>query len=263
MILLTLVGEIDAETIKHQNSNILGMVLLQDNYSLDLESVVRDLKSRWKLSMEDPEIKNDAMVMQINGYNIAIALIPVAIPGDEVQQTARYSYFWDNAEEDIKTHQAHVIVTLMGAGKDVVAENRLFSEVVSSVMKHSNALGLYMGSRSLLVPKEFYQYFVTIMSEENLPLYIWIHFGVREEKGKNSIYSFGLREFGKQEMEIIDSDHPTDHLIEMMYNMIHYVVAYDVTLKDGETIGMSASQKLKITQSKGILVDGVTLKIEY
>ncbi len=263
LITLFLAGKSEFVTIEHQSSTILGMVLLEDDTSLDLEGVAGELKSKWKLAMGNPVIKNDATVLEIEEYNVAIALIPAPIPGDEVQKAARYSYFWDDAELETQKHQAHVIVTLTGAGKNAVVENLLFSKVVSSVLNHSNALGLYMGSRTLVLPKEFYQYFTTIMSEENLPLYIWMYFGSREENGKTSIYTFGMKEFGKQDMEIIDSDHPSDHLIEMMYNMVHYILIYDVTLKDGETIGMSATQKLKITQSKGVFLDGVTLKIEY
>ena len=56
---------------------------------------------------------------------------------------------------------------------------------------------------------------------------------------------------------------PYEELQEMMYNMVHYVLAYDVALKSGETIGISVEQKLKITQSKGKYVEGNTLKIEY
>lgn len=64
-------------------------------------------------------------------------------------------------------------------------------------------------------------------------------------------------------MEIIDSSNSLEELSEIMFNMAHYVIAADVTLKHGETIGVSAGQKLKITESKGKYVDGNTLKIKY
>lgn len=49
----------------------------------------------------------------------------------------------------------------------------------------------------------------------------------------------------------------------MMFNLVHYVLASNVTLKSGETIGLSEEQKLKITESKGHYLEGTTLKIEY
>ncbi|MCH5715516.1 DUF4261 domain-containing protein [Niabella hibiscisoli] len=102
-----------------------------------------------------------------------------------------------------------------------------------------------------------------MMSEEDLPLYNWICFGLRKERGKQSVYTYGLADFGKQEMEIIDSEKSLEELNEMMFNLAHYVIAYDVILKDGETIGVSAEQKLKITESEGKFTAGKTFKIEY
>lgn len=37
----------------------------------------------------------------------------------------------------------------------------------------------------------------------------------------------------------------------------------DVTLHEGETLGVSKEQKLPIIRSKGVSVEGMTLKIEY
>lgn len=102
-----------------------------------------------------------------------------------------------------------------------------------------------------------------MMSETDLPLYNWIYFGLREENGKHSVYTNGLANFNKMEMEIIESNISIEELNEMMFNLAHYVISYDVTLKDGETIGLSAEQKLRISESKGKFLEGKTLKIEY
>ncbi|WP_397347120.1 DUF4261 domain-containing protein [Paenibacillus sp. 32O-W] len=37
----------------------------------------------------------------------------------------------------------------------------------------------------------------------------------------------------------------------------------DVTLRDGETIGFSAEQRLPITRSAGVYVNGDSLKIQF
>ena len=64
-------------------------------------------------------------------------------------------------------------------------------------------------------------------------------------------------------MEIVNSSHSFAELQEMMFDLAHYVIASDVVLKDGETVGISAEQKLKITESKGKYLEGTTIKIEY
>ena len=46
-------------------------------------------------------------------------------------------------------------------------------------------------------------------------------------------------------------------------DVANYVLSEDVTLNDGETICFSPEQRLPITLSAGIAVDGNTLKIAY
>ena len=45
-----------------------------------------------------------------------------------------------------------------------------------------------------------------MLNEEMLPIQLWIYIGLVQENGKTSMYSYGLAEFGKLEMEIINSD---------------------------------------------------------
>ena len=46
-------------------------------------------------------------------------------------------------------------------------------------------------------------------------------------------------------------------------NLVYYVLDGDVVLRDGETLGFTADQKLPITRGQGVSLDGITLKIGY
>jgi hypothetical protein len=245
------------------SETILGMILLEDAGSLNIKGVVDELKARWRLEVNDSDLSEDASVLSINGYSVAIAVIPAAIPGDEVRRAADYNYLWSNGAEESAAHSGHVILSIMRAGKDPVGENILFSQVASAILNHSRAIGIYIGGRSLVLKKDFYNENVAVMTREDLPLYIWIYFGLRTENGRHSVYTYGLTDFGKKEMEILNSSHSLEELNEMMFNLAHYVIAGNIRLKSGETIGLSAEQKLKIRESKGRYLDGSTLKIEY
>jgi hypothetical protein len=253
----------EKKTELNANSIILGMVLLEDPNSFDLKGTVNELRAKWKLNVNDDEADDEAAVLVIDDYNIAIANIPAAIPGGEVESAAGYNYLWANGVEETAKHKGHIVLSIMNAGKNAVQENLLYSKVASAVMNNSKSLGIYIGGRTLVLKKEFYQANAAMMAEGDLPLYNWIYFGLRKEKGKQSVYTYGLADFGKREMEIVDSNHTLEELNEMMFNMVNYVIAYNVTLKHGETIGLSAEQKLKITESKGRYIDGMTLKIKY
>lgn len=242
---------------------LIGMVLLGPPGTLNSRGVVEELRQTWQLEIDATEAGDTVSVLNVEGYTLAAGLIPQPIPGDEVQETAAYSYLWPEAGTEAVAHTGHVIVTLMNAGRDPVKENLLFTKLVAAVMKNSSAIGFYMGMRTLLIKKDFYLANTEEIDDQSLPLFNWLYFGLREDQGKRSVYTYGMADFGKSEMEIVDSKRTMSDLSEMLFNVSHYVIASDVTLNTGETVGSTADQKLNIERSKGKYLPGETLKIKY
>lgn len=253
----------DNTETSNKNDIILGMVLLEKANSMKIKSVVDELRTKWKLDVNDKESGNEASVLTIDKYQVAIGNMPVAIPGNEIEEAAEYNYYWENGKSEATSHKGHIIVSILNGGKNSIKKNILFNKVVSSILNNSKSIGVYIGGRTLLLSKEFYQYNIDSISETNLPINNLVYFGVRKENNKNSVYTYGLIDFGKREMEILESPHSTEELIELLYNLTSYVLESNVSLKDGETIGMSADQKLKIRKSKGKYIEGETLKIDF
>jgi hypothetical protein len=263
IVIMGLFSFFSKEKKSESSKNILGMVLLEEPNSLDIKKVVIELREKWNLKVDDNETSNEASVLEINGYKVAIANMNVAIPGDEIETTAEYNYLWKNAKEEATKHKGHIILSIMNAGKNPVEENKLYTKIASTVLNNSKSIGIYIGGRTLLLKKDFYQSLTNEMSDESLPLYNWIYFGLRTENGKNSMYTYGLADFNKTEIEIIETTHSREEINEMMLNLVNYILVSDVTLKNGETIGFTEEQKLKITISKGKFIDGKTIKVEF
>ena len=242
---------------------ILGMILLEEANSLNIEEMILDLEKKWNLKITDKEVDKEASILDVNGYKIAIGNVPAPIPGDEVETAAAYNYFWTDAAKEAIKHKGHIILSIMDAGKNAKLENILFNQIAASILEHSKSIGIYIGARTLVLEKNFYLDNTESMSADDLPLFNWIYFGLREDNGEHSIYTYGMTDFGKKEMEILNSKSDFNELSEMMFNLAHYVIAFDVVLKDGETIGMSAEQKLQISESKSNFLEGTTLKIKY
>ena len=51
-------------------------------------------------------------------------------------------------------------------------------------------------------------------------------------------------------------------LYDFLLPVLDYVLRQDVTLRHGETIGFTEEQKIKITESKAVYLDGNSLKLE-
>ena len=133
--------------------------------------------------------------------------------------------------------------------------------MVSTLLKAPTALGVYTNG-TVWLP----DYFCAVakdLKDGHLPLMDLVFVGlVQYEKGICG-WTNGLRAFGKDELEIRDSQqHPKDvHM--MLLNTAGYIIEEDVTLHDGETLGYTAEQKLHITRSEGVNVEGMSLKIEF
>ena len=88
------------------------------------------------------------------------------------------------------------------------------------------------------------------------------YFFVPKDFSDKKEYEKGNKIF-KTEIEILNSKHSLEELNDMLLNLVNYILVSNVTLKNGETIGFTEDQKLKITISKGKFIDGKTIKVEF
>jgi hypothetical protein len=189
-----------------QNSNIiLGMLLLQDANTFDVDNFGKDFNNYYGNDIQEPTGDNSSFVFKVDGEMIAIAHMPVPIPPGDIEGTAQYAYNWQTALEDTKEHKSHLIVSIMQGGQDQIRRFKIFTKVLCSLLRTTNSVGVYKGNQSLLIPKEDYLSGAELMSEDYLPLNLWIYFGLlTTDKGKSG-YTYGLKEFKKPEMEILNS----------------------------------------------------------
>ena len=248
---------------KENSSLALSMPIFKGgSYSLD--KVLEDLKSHWGLEISEISGDDEVATLTINGMMAAIAKMPAPIPSRDLESIFGYSYLWNNVEKEVSEHDSHAIVSILDKSKSQVEKFSLMTMINASILRTSpDAIGVYQGSQTLLLPKGLYIDFADFLLEGNLPVILWIYIGlVGSEEGKNSLYTFGMKDFGKEEIEIIDSQMSRGDLHEFILPVLNYILAYDVTLKNGETIGFSEEQKIKITESKAVYLDGNSLKLE-
>ncbi|MMZ65570.1 hypothetical protein D1872_279800 [compost metagenome] len=118
-------------------------------------------------------------------------------------------------------------------------------------------------SGTVFEPRFYLDMAELLKTEDTVPLMNLVHFGlVGSEKGLSG-YTCGLKAFGKDEIEVLDSPTTPAELRAFLIDISLYVVEQNVTLRDGETIGFSEEEKLPITRSEGVYVEGESLKIPF
>lgn len=247
---------------KNENTTLLSMPMFNNNDRYVVADVIEDLKNSWKLQITDFTGDDDSAVFKINDELIALAYIPGQIPWEDISGTAQYAYNWQTAEEDLKNHNGHAIVSVMSGQRSQIERYSILSKLLSSILSTTNAIGIYQGSQTLLIPKSQYLEKSTDLHQQKSPIHLWVYIGIRTSNEGNSIYTYGLNEFGKQEMEILNSQIEIEELYGFISNIIAYVIDSNITFRSGETLGYTAEQKIKITSSQGKFVEGQTLKLE-
>ena len=214
-------------------------------------------------SAEDEENSGDAVVMRVGGMMLIVTLFHGHIPDNEAENNAENNYMWPEAVEAAKAHKAHIMVAVLGEEEKLLERGKLFTKAMAVCCKQKYATGVY--TSGVVFEPRFYEGFADMMKEDELPIFNWIWFGLYRSEGGLNGYTYGMDVFGKEEMEVLNANDEPGELRDFLASLASYVLACDVTLKDGETIGFSADDKHTITCSPGVSLpeEQMTLKIAY
>ena len=258
----------DEEETDHKGS-FAGSVLLS-KAEWDKEQLIRDLREEWGIVDEEPdegdedvENSDDAVVMRVGNMMLIVTLFHGHIPDNEAEINAENNYMWPEAVEVAKAHKAHIMVAVLGEEEKLLERGKLFTKAMAVCCKQKYATGVY--TSGVVFEPRFYEGLADMLKEDELPIFNWVWFGLYRSEGGLNGYTYGMDVFGKEEMEVLNTDAEPEELRDFLASLASYVLACDVTLQDGETIGFSADDKHTITRSPGVSLpeEQMTLKIGY
>ena len=243
-----------------------GFVLMKEPLGIP-KNFETQMKEQWDLTLKEekeevqqPDSDIDARIYDVGELRIILGYMGFAIPEGEAEYNAQYNYMWKEAVEVTKTHTAQMVVTILGEGTPE-EKGCLYAKVITTLCKEDNVIGIY--ANGVVYEPRFFLAMSEILNEGELPLPVLVWFGLAAGEDGVSAYTCGMRCFGKDEMEIVNSKKNPGEIRDMLLNIASYVVYEDVILHDGETIGLTAKQRLKISKSEGLNVEGESLKIEF
>ena len=262
--------EDDADEEKTDRKGSFAGSVLLSKAEWDKEQLIRNLREEWGIVDEEPdegdeddENSDDAVVMRVGGMMLIVTLFHGHIPDNEAEINAENNYMWPEAVEVAKTHKAHIMVAVLGEEEKLLERGKLFTKAMAVCCKQKYATGVY--TSGVVFEPRFYEGLADMLKEDELPIFNWVWFGLYRSEGGLNGYTYGMDVFGKEEMEVLNTDAEPEELRDFLASLASYVLACDVTLQDGETIGFSADDKHTITRSPSISLpeEQMTLKIGY
>lgn len=261
-----------AEEQKENPGTFINYVLLKEA-KWDREALLRDLKETWGIEDEpdgsdeddeedkDGEETDDVFLISYQGAMIAVSFLPAPIPNGEAEEAASKNFMWPHGAEQVKGHAAHLLIAVLGKKLPPVECGILLAKAVTSACRQDGVLGIYTGE--VVYAPDYYLRFSGMLEEALFPIYNLVWIGLYNGRKGLCAYTGGMRCFGYDEMEVLDSQADAQTLHGFLSDIANYVITADVVLQDGETIGFSEEQKLPITKSRGAAVEGDSLKIEF
>ena len=262
--------EDDADEEKTDRKGSFAGSVLLSKAEWNKEQLIRNLREEWGIVDEEPdegdeddENSDDAVVMRVGGMMLIVTLFHGHIPDNEAEINAENNYMWPEAVEVAKAHKAHIVVAVLGEEEKLLERGKLFTKAMAVCCKQKYATGVY--TSGVVFEPRFYEGLADMLKEDELPIFNWVWFGLYRSEGGLNGYTYGMDVFGKEEMEVLNTDAEPEELRDFLASLASYVLACDVTLQDGETIGFSADDKHTITRSPGVSLpeEQMTLKIGY
>ena len=257
--------EEENQDTEHRAGDFLGFVLLSAP-EFDVENFRFVLKEDWGLECpeepEHPESKQDAIVFEIDDMMVTVGLMDMPVPDGEAEYWANSNFMTrEQSVAAAREHEAHLVVAVLGRGHAPLEAGELFVKVAAACLKAPGALGIY-DCGTVWLPEHFIES-AMVMKEGEAPLADLVFIGLyRNEKGVSS-WTNGLRSFGKEELEIIESSQQPSEVYDLMWNISAYLIKEGAVLQDGQTIGATAEQKLPLKLSEGVYVEGQSMKIGF
>jgi Domain of unknown function (DUF4261) len=245
---------------------VIGQILKNDKAAFDSKSFLSALGADWKVKTDSISNKGQTLVFTSGNLVVTIANMDYALPPADIAAAAEISWLWKTAEIDAARHKSYLQISVIGTPGQTVKLYKLFTKVAACALENSNASGIFLQNQYLLLSKGYFTEAAKNMTDDNLPVYLWVYFGILQEKGKSSGYTYGLKEFGMQEIEIVNSDHSLQEVHACIVDATQFVLMSNKRLQDGEEVSGGdgeVAQKIKVNLSDGAFLEGKTLKLRF
>lgn len=197
------------------------------------------------------EIKDDAILSFSLGDELAaLALMPAPYPWSDLEGPCATSWMWpeETSATDVKRHRTHLLVTMTGGRSDPIPRRLMLTAMTALAARQPGVLGVYWPDGTLVhYPPVFVEMADAVNSPEAPPLYLWVDFRLfRNDDGTIGLFTTGLKAIGFMEIEIPKIDMDPIELRDWTVNIAYYLIEKGPVLSDGDTIGMTAEQKIRI-----------------
>jgi hypothetical protein len=230
----------------------ISMIMLNTDSPIRAQDVQHHLAENWSdlPVAADIEEKDGILSLEIGEASVIMAKMPAPIPWSDLEGPCATSILWKNAASEVKHHSVHWIVTVRGELEPLPLSRLLTQATAAALAACEEAIGVYWCNATLLIPKNIFIDFAKQVLPLGPPLHIWVDFRVGEDAEKSSAgFTTGMQALGHMEFESQQSPESPGELRERLLALAGYVVENGPVIKDGDTVGEDADERIRIVYS--------------
>jgi hypothetical protein len=234
----------------------LAMIALSKPSLPDKDALIAYVKKTWPdaKSFGSAEPGDDMIFFTGEGSEVAfISLMPAAIPWGDLEYPCATAYGWPEACDELKRSKAHIIVSVAGGDSDAVERHMRTTMLVQATAHFTKPIGIYWGNAASVWKPSSFEESATKMSREAPPFPLWFGLKIESHEDKTrSVFTVGLEHFGVMNVEVQRSKRPVLEAYELVGDIAIYLIKNGPVINAGETVGHTASQKIKVSVGSSI-----------
>ena len=242
-----------------ENNEIMGGFALYEGEEFDWNKFLELLEEEWNIIPQN-SVEDNTLAFIVNDMNVAVVFKNEKVEDGEAEEAATYNVLWQNGKEAVSKHKSQAVLVVTERITPI-AQAILFAKIACCLMKMPGAIGLY--KQPTVYEKNFYIQFAETIREGALPMPILVFTGIYHNENGFTAFTAGMRFFGKEEIEIVNSKNDPDEIMGLLISVAEYCVGENVDLADGETVGFSDTQKIPVKISEGVSVTGNSVKLLF
>ena len=205
-------------------------------------------------------IEEDSNVIVMCGDEAVGVLVhvPAPVPEGEAEECADGNFFWPGGREEVAQHRSHVVVASLHNGDATPVQTALaVSRLALVALELFDGIGVYWGNACVCHSRHVFELFCNEMSPDHLPLPVWLRFDLfRASDDAIGVCTTGMAQFGLMEIEVDRCTMSPRDLCEFVADLAHYLVLNGPVIQDGNTVGQSADQRIRVRHLPSMMRNG-------
>jgi hypothetical protein len=192
------------------------------------------------------------MVLIVDGEVVGGMRVDGPFP-EPLDSMAQHAYWWPNALADVARSTSYVAVTSYWSKHSRLDAHLRHLVLVRELVNQLPVIGV-LWDHVLVQPATLESEFQRLQSGE-IPFSLWVLIqSSKQPNGNILISTIGMRTFELMEIET-ESSLPLDQTFNIVRQFGSYLIAKGPVVKDGETIGQTETQRIKVRHIRSFRPD--------